>query len=50
MVVATTVEEMIITTPGNKYVVDSGRAKEKVWEKETGLCEYKVPLCLLYQA
>ena len=50
VVVATNVAETSITIPGIKYVVDSGRANEKVWEKETGLCEYKVPLCLLYQA
>ena len=50
VVVATNVAETSITIPGIKYVVDSGRAKEKVWEKETGLCEYKVPFCLLYQA
>ena len=42
VVVATNVAETSITIPGIKYVVDSGRAKEKVWEKETGICEYKV--------
>ena len=50
VVVATNVAETSITIPGIKYVVDSGRAKEKVWEKETGLCEYKVLVCLLHQA
>lgn len=42
VVVATNVAETSITIPGIKYVIDSGRAKEKVWEKETGICEYKV--------
>ena len=42
VVVATNVAETSITIPGIKYVVDTGRAKEKVWEKETGICEYKV--------
>lgn len=42
VVVATNVAETSITIPNIKYVVDCGRAKEKVWEKETGICEYKV--------
>lgn len=42
VVVATNVAETSITIPNIKYVVDSGRAKEKVWEKDTGICEYKV--------
>lgn len=42
VVVATNVAETSITIPNIKYVVDSGRAKEKVWEKETGICEYKI--------
>ena len=47
VVVATNVAETSITIPGIKYVVDTGRAKEKVWEKETGICEYKVGVELL---
>lgn len=47
VVVATNVAETSITIPGIKYVVDTGRAKEKVWEKETGICEYKVGCELL---
>ena len=42
VVVATNVAETSITIPNIKYVVDSGRAKEKVWEKETGICEYRI--------
>ncbi|KAI5069161.1 hypothetical protein GOP47_0015462 [Adiantum capillus-veneris] len=42
VVVATNVAETSITIPGIRYVVDCGRAKEKIFERATGITRYEV--------
>lgn len=42
VVVATNVAETSLTIPGIKYVVDSGRAKERVYERASGMSSYVV--------
>jgi ATP-dependent RNA helicase DHX37/DHR1 len=42
VVVATNVAETSITIPGIKYVVDTGRVKEKVWEKRSGIGRFNI--------
>ena len=42
IVIATNVAETSITIPGIKYVVDSGRAKEKIYDKKLSISTFKV--------
>ena len=42
VVVATNVAETSITIPGIKYVVDAGRAKERVYDQGSGASTFKV--------
>ncbi|KAH7429629.1 hypothetical protein KP509_09G059400 [Ceratopteris richardii] len=42
VVVATNVAETSITIPGIRYVVDCGRAKEKVFECSSGITRYEI--------
>ena len=42
IVVATNVAETSLTIPGIKYVVDAGRSKERVYDKQTGVSEFRV--------
>jgi len=42
IVVATNVAETSLTIPGISYVVDSGRVKQKVYDKRTGMSSYVV--------
>ena len=41
-VVATNVAETSITIPNIRYVVDCGRAKDRVWDHTSGVSEFKV--------
>ncbi|KAI1321217.1 putative ATP-dependent RNA helicase DHR1 [Mortierella claussenii] len=41
-VIATNVAETSITIPGIKYVVDSGKSKERHYDKETGIQTFQV--------
>lgn len=42
VVVATNVAETSITIPGIRYVVDTGKAKEKVYEGDVGMSKFQV--------
>lgn len=42
IVVATNIAETSLTIPGISYVVDSGRVKNKVYDKASGMSRYKV--------
>jgi len=42
IVVATNVAETSITIPGIRYVVDCGKAKEREYDRATGMSEFKV--------
>lgn len=42
IVVATNIAETSLTIPGISYVVDAGRVKSKVYEKDTGMTSYRV--------
>jgi ATP-dependent RNA helicase DHX37/DHR1 len=42
VVVATNVAETSITIPGIRYVVDCGRAKEKLYERGSGIAKYEI--------
>jgi ATP-dependent RNA helicase DHX37/DHR1 len=42
IVVATNVAETSITIPGIRYVVDSGRSKEKVFDKRLQVSQFKI--------
>ena len=42
IVISTNVAETSVTIPNIKYVVDSGRAKEKVFDKRLQLSQFKV--------
>ena len=41
-VIATNVAETSLTIPGIKYVVDSGRVKERVYNKQTGVESFEI--------
>ena len=41
-VVATNVAETSLTIPGIKYVVDTGKVKQKLYEKTTGVSAFQV--------
>ena len=42
IVVATNIAETSITIPNIKYVVDCGRAKDKVYDKKLQVSQFKV--------
>ena len=41
-VVATNVAETSLTIPGIKYVIDTGKVKQKLYEKTTGVSAFQV--------
>lgn len=42
VVVSTNVSETSLTIPGIRYVVDSGRVKDKEYDKKTGISKYQI--------
>ena len=42
VIVATNVAETSLTIPGVRYVIDAGRAKERVYERDSGLSRFTV--------
>lgn len=42
IVVATNVAETSITIPGIRYVIDSGRSKEKIYDKRLQVSQFQV--------
>jgi ATP-dependent RNA helicase DHX37/DHR1 len=42
IVISTNIAETSITIPGIRYVVDTGRVKERVWDLRTGVSEFQV--------
>jgi len=42
VIVATNVAETSLTIPGIRYVVDAGRAKERIYERDSGLSRFTV--------
>jgi ATP-dependent RNA helicase DHX37/DHR1 len=41
-IISTNVAETSITIPNIKYVVDSGKHKEKEYKENSNICEYKI--------